>query len=55
MGHGIGRAAGEVMGIEMGLLGDGAPFRVEQDQRGKAVGVDSLEDSGSLVSAGRKM
>lgn len=33
------------MGVEVGLLGDGTPFGVEEDEGGESVGVGQEKDS----------
>jgi hypothetical protein len=43
MARGIRRAIREVMGVQVGLLRDAPPFRVEQRQRREAIRVGGLE------------
>jgi hypothetical protein len=45
MAHGIRGAARKVMRVKVGLLRDTSPFRIEQGQRRKAIGIRDLEYS----------
>ncbi len=37
--HGIRRTCRQVVGVEVGLLGDASPFRIDEGQRREAVGI----------------
>jgi hypothetical protein len=39
----------EVVDVEMGSLGDGAPLAVEQDERGEAIGIGGRKNPRSRV------